>query len=208
MAGILGLVAPRSSEIFPKMLRFAKLFPWYETNTSGNFAACGLKDRGICVVRANQTLIFYGELFNAPGNSPSDAANYLLDGLESGGRDFLTGIDGRFQAALWDEKTQKLTLFCDQFATRPLYWTQTADGFLFAPQIKTLLQHPDVKRTLNSEALVDFFTWGQYFHSRTSVSGVELLPPAGFYTWDSVSKTLVKDRYFTFPNYGTETTLD
>lgn len=207
MAGILGLVAAsRSDESFPKMLRFASLFPWYETKTFGNFAACGLKDLGACVVRANRTLIFYGELFNAPGSSSSKAANYLLDGLETRGRDFLAGLEGRFQAALWDDNSKKLSLFCDQFATRPLYWTQTRDAFLFAPQIKTLLQHPDASRSLDCEALVDFFTWGQYFHSRTSLSGIELLPPGAFFTWDALSQTLVKERYFSFTNGEAKTT--
>lgn len=208
MAGILGIAASsHSAEIFPKMLCFAKLFPWYETSVFGNFAACGLKDLGTCVTRANRTLIFYGEIFSAPGSTSAEAANYLLEGLEANGRSFLTRVDGRFQAALWDEGTQKLTLFCDQFATRPLYWTQTEDSFLFAPQIKTLLQHSGVKRSLDPEALVDFFTWGQYFHSRTSVSGIELLPPGGFFTWDAVSKKLTKERYFVFRGRDSETTL-
>lgn len=199
MAGILGFVgSPKALGVFPEMLRFARLHPWYETAVSSqNMAACGLPRLGNCVTRGASTLVFYGEIFNAPaGVSP---AAFLLDGFLTGGKSFLATVNGRFQAAVWDSEARKLTLFCDLFGTRPLYWSQTSDGFLFAPQIKTLLQCPDVNRSLDREALVDFFTWGQYLRKRTSVEGVELLPPAGFYTWEAESGKLTKDRYFTFP---------
>lgn len=198
MAGILGFVGSPKAGIFPEMLRFARLHPWYETAVSDqNLAACGLSGLGNCVTRETSTLAFYGEIFNVPaGVSPAD---FLLDGFLTGGKSFLATVNGRFQAAVWDAAARKLTLFCDLFGTRPLYWTQTPDGFLFAPQIKTLLQCPDVSRSLNREALVDFFTWGQYLRERTSVEGVELLPPAGFYTWEAQTGKLTKDRYFAFP---------
>lgn len=199
MAGILGFVgSSKAPEVFPEMLRFARLHPWYETAVSRpNLAACGLPRLGHCVTHGTSTLAFYGEIFNAPADvSP---AAFLLDGFLTGGKSFLATVNGRFQAAVWDSEACKLTLFCDLFGTRPLYWTQTSDGFLFAPQIKTLLQCPDVNRSLDREALVDFFTWGQYLRERTSVQGVEVLPPAGFYTWEAETRKLTKDRYFTFP---------
>ena len=199
MAGILGFVgSPKAPGVFPQMLRFARLHPWYETAVSSqNLAACGLPGLGNCVTHETSTIVFYGEIFNAPADvSP---AAFLLDGFLTGGKSFLATVNGRFQAAVWDSATRKMTLFCDLLGTRPLYWTRTADGFLFAPQIKTLLQCPDVSRSLDREALVDFFTWGQYLRERTSVEGVELLPPAGFYTWEAETGKLTKDRYFTFP---------
>lgn len=200
MAGILGIVgSSKAPEVFPEMLRWARLYPWYETQVSGNhLASCGLEGLGACVTRGTLTLVFYGEIFNAPQPGTNSAASWLLDGVQARGRDFLADVDGRYQAALWDEAARKLTLFCDPFATRPLYWAQTSDGLLFAPQIKTLLQNPDVGRSLNQEALVDFFTWGHYLHTHTSVQGIELLPPAGFYSWDAASGTLTKERYFRF----------
>lgn len=199
MAGILGFVgSSKAPGIFPEMLRFARLHPWYETAVSSqNLAACGLPRLGDCVTRGTSTLVFYGEIFNSPADVPH--TKFLLDGFLTGGKSFLATVNGRFQAAVWDSETRKLTLFCDLFGTRPLYWTQTADGFLFAPQIKTLLQCPDVSRSLDREALVDFFTWGQYLRERTSIEGVELLPPAGFYTWEAENGKLTKDQYFTFP---------
>jgi len=198
MAGILGFIGSKAQEIFPEMLRFARLHPWYETSISDqNLATCGLAGLGNCVTRGNTTLAFYGEIFNVPDSTST--SDFLLDGFLTGGKSFLSTVNGRFQAAVWDSSARKLTLFCDLFGTRPLYWTQTSDGFLFAPQIKTLLQCPSVSRIPNREALVDFFTWGQYLHERTSVDGVELLPPAGFYTWEEETGKLTKDRYFTFP---------
>ncbi|MBE6426330.1 MAG: hypothetical protein E7029_10160, partial [Planctomycetaceae bacterium] len=68
MAGILGIVgSPLASDIFPQMLRFAQLYPWYETRFSRhNLATCGLKDLGECAVRGDFTLLLYGEIFKMP----------------------------------------------------------------------------------------------------------------------------------------------
>ena len=52
MAGILGFVGSPKAGIFPEMLRFARLHPWYETAVSDqNLAACGLSGLGNCVTR-------------------------------------------------------------------------------------------------------------------------------------------------------------
>ncbi|MDO4630174.1 MAG: asparagine synthase-related protein [Planctomycetia bacterium] len=215
MAGILGILGNGSgnvAEVFPKMLTQAQMYPWYETvqcvcaggngNAGGDgfFASCGLAGIGECVERDGQILAFYGEIFNAPG-SP---AEFLLHGLLERGKSFLADVNGRYQAAMWDVRSRKLTLFTDIFATRPLYWTQTAGGVLFAPQMKTLLCESAVSRNLNREALVDFFTWGHYLHTYTSLEGIEVLPPAAFYTWDAESGELTKERYFSF-SAGVET---
>ncbi len=203
MAGILGILGNGSgnvAEVFPKMMTQAQMYPWYETvqctcsDGNGFFASCGLAGIGECVERNGRILAFYGEIFNAPG-SP---AEFLLNGLQEHGKSFLADVNGRYQAALWDAGSRKLTLFTDIFATRPLYWTQSAGGFLFAPQMKTLLCESSVSRHLNREALVDFFTWGHYLHTHTSLEGIEVLPPAAFYTWDAQSGELIKERYFSF----------
>ncbi|MBQ4144739.1 MAG: hypothetical protein IJD43_14825 [Thermoguttaceae bacterium] len=305
MAGILGIVgSPLASDIFPQMLRFAQLYPWYETRFSRhNLATCGLKDLGECAVRGDFTLLLYGEIFKMPtpaadnsitlniqtavnadapeihaqapcvqepavnadtpeihaqapcvqepavnadapeihaqelrvqepavnadtpvqqsvpnscvqnvslkdGSAPITVAERLLDGLLTYGKEFLANVEGRFQGVLWDSRNQVLSIFCDQFATRPLYWTQTADGFLFAPQLKTLLQCPAVSRKINREALVDFFTWGHYLHTHTSIEGIEVLPPSGFFTWDRQTGQVTRTRYASFPVGGPASTVD
>ncbi len=221
MAGILGRVASNtSSELFAEMLRCASLFSWYETHvcttlvsethdfaahdfethvSETRLASSGLHGLGACVTHGDRTLVFYGELFDSRTSNAESAADFLLNGLEQQGKAFLRDVEGRFQAALWNEKEQKITLFCDIFATRPLYWTQTPDGFCFAAQMKTLLLNPETKFALDREALIDFFTWGHYFHTHTSVKNIEVLPPAGFYTYDFRNKSLSQERYFEFP---------
>jgi len=75
---------------------------------------------------------------------------YLRDGEE-----MLSLLNGIFAFAIWDARKRTLFLARDQLGVKPLYWTQTGRGVLFASELKALLQAPDVDRTLDL-ASVDY----------------------------------------------------
>src|ERR687895_547850 len=63
-------------------------------------------------------------------------------------------LHGMFHYAIWDTRTRELHLARDRLGKKPLYYAQPADGFLFASEIKALLEHPALTPELDEERRV------------------------------------------------------
>lgn len=85
-------------------------------------------------------------------------------------------FNGMFAFALWDKKRQVLFLARDRFGVKPLYYTQQGNVFLFGSEIKAMLVHPAYQARLDKEALLEYFTFQNFFTDRTLFANVHLLP--------------------------------
>jgi asparagine synthase (glutamine-hydrolysing) len=85
-------------------------------------------------------------------------------------------FNGMFAFALWDKQRQKLFLARDRFGVKPLYYTQQGHVFLFGSEIKAMLAHPAYQAKLDKEALLEYFTFQNFFTDRTLFADVRLLP--------------------------------
>ncbi len=134
------------------------------------------------------TITFNGEIFNykelraelveggTPFRSHSDTEVllnlYLRDGV-----DMLTRLNGMYAFALWDDRTRSLFLARDGVGVKPLYFCETAKGFLFASEMKALLQEADVDRTLDPHALHYHLTYQWCPAPHTMLRSVRKLEP-------------------------------
>lgn len=75
-------------------------------------------------------------------------------------------LNGIFAFAVYDVFERKLFLARDRLGVKPLYYTTSGDGFMFASEIKALLTYPDVSRKVTSEGL-----WEMLFLSPVKLSG-------------------------------------
>jgi asparagine synthase (glutamine-hydrolysing) len=89
-------------------------------------------------------------------------------------------FNGLFAIAIWDRKRQELFLARDRYGIKPLYYTVVEDKFLFGSEAKAILTHPAYRATMDQEALIEYFTFQNFFTNKTLFKGIELLP-AGCY---------------------------
>jgi asparagine synthase (glutamine-hydrolysing) len=69
------------------------------------------------------------------------------------GPDMLDRLNGMYALAIWDRKKKSLFLAVDHIRIKPLYYAETPGGFVFASEIKALLEVPDLDRTINPDAI-------------------------------------------------------
>jgi len=77
----------------------------------------------------------------------------IVHSYEEWGDDCCLNFNGMFAFALWDLNEKTLLLARDRCGIKPLYYTQPGKGrFLFASEIKSILQCESVQRTVDLEA--------------------------------------------------------
>lgn len=59
-------------------------------------------------------------------------------------------LNGAFSFVIWDGKQKQVVLVRDHFGIKPLFYTQTNNTLVFSTEIKTLINYPDVEKTLDS----------------------------------------------------------
>ncbi|MEM7129631.1 MAG: asparagine synthase (glutamine-hydrolyzing) [Chloroflexota bacterium] len=96
------------------------------------------------------------------------------------GEDALQKLNGMFVFAVWDRSRQELFLARDRYGIKPLYYTMQGHTFLYGSEIKAILEHSAYRATLDGEALLEYFTFQNFFTDRTLFGGIQLLP-AGSY---------------------------
>ena len=104
----------------------------------------------------------------------------LLYLYESEGTACLQKLHGMFAFAIWDAREQMLFLARDRAGQKPLVYSVRSDCFLFASEIKALLQDPDVEREVDPLA-VHYYLSYQYVPAPLSAfKGIAKLPPAHY----------------------------
>ncbi|HYH09777.1 MAG TPA: asparagine synthase (glutamine-hydrolyzing) [Thermoanaerobaculia bacterium] len=90
-------------------------------------------------------------------------------------------LTGMFAFALLDVETRMLLLARDPFGIKPLYFTPTEDGFVFASEIKALLRLPGVGRQIDANRAYDYIRYAVTDRgTRTLLDSVEQLPGAHY----------------------------
>ncbi len=95
------------------------------------------------------------------------------------GRDFIHRLRGMFAFGIWDETKQELFLARDCIGIKPLYYTSFNGQFVFASEIKAILEHPDVKREVNEDAFYHYLSFLTTPAPMTLFKGIYKLP-AGY----------------------------
>src|SRR5262245_17059802 len=96
---------------------------------------------------------------------------------EEHGADCVQALRGMFAFAIWDGPRRRLMLARDRIGIKPLYYGMVAGRFVFASELKAILQLPDVDRRLNWEALAHLLAYGTTPARGSIVDGIHKLEP-------------------------------
>jgi asparagine synthase (glutamine-hydrolysing) len=101
----------------------------------------------------------------------------ILNAYREYGESCVHHFNGQWAFAIWDSAEQKLFLSRDRSGIRPLFYTQIADSFVFASEIKALLACPEVPREIDPFAMDQIFTFWVTLPPRTAFKNIFQLPP-------------------------------
>ncbi len=124
-------------------------------------------------VELREELEAKGHKFRTRGDTEVIAHLY-----EEDGPDFVDKLVGMFAIAIWDSREEKLIVARDRLGQKPLYYTKTGDGLLFASEIKALMAAGSISREIDYGALGEYFTKLYIGGERTIYEAIRKLPAA------------------------------
>jgi asparagine synthase (glutamine-hydrolysing) len=165
---------------------------------------------------ANETgdviVVYNGEVYNfqqlrteleALGHRFHSATDseVVVHAYEAWGESCVDHFNGMFAFALWDRPRQRLFLARDRYGVKPLYWYCRDGVFVFASEIKAILEHPKASRALCYPALNEYFTFQNILSDLTLFEGVRLLPPGCRMSVDARATEQPRwNRYWDYPH--------
>lgn len=153
----------------------------------------------------NMALVFNGEIYNYQGlrkelqkkghifANHSDSET-LLHGYEEYDKGLLDRIRGMFAFAIWDDTKKKLFAARDFFGIKPFYYAVIGGCFVFASEIKCILEFPGYEKKVNEEALEQYLSFQYSALGETFFEGIYKLPPGSCLTYED--KILKISKYF------------
>ena len=109
----------------------------------------------------------------------------LLHGYHVWGTGLLQKLRGMFAFVIWDQKKKLLFGARDPFGIKPFYYTIQKAQLIYGSEIKAILQHPNVLRQVNQEALENYLTFQYSVLPETFFKGIFKLPPAHYFVFQN-----------------------
>lgn len=117
------------------------------------------------------TIVYNGELYNTEelrselsaegvfffGRSDTEV---VLKSYIRWGEKCLSRFNGIFAFAIWENTERTLFFARDRMGVKPFFYALKNDTFLFASEIKTILEYPDVEPVVDREGIVDLLFIG------------------------------------------------
>lgn len=96
----------------------------------------------------------------------------LVHGYEEWHTDLPKHLRGMFAFAIYDKNRNEIFLARDNFGIKPLYYAKMNDSFMFASEIKSLLDVPAFKKEFNEEILETYLEFSFVPTNETFFKGV------------------------------------
>lgn len=120
-----------------------------------------------------QELIEKGHVF--ANNADTEV---LIHAYEEYGEDMLCKLRGMFAFVIWDSVKETVFAARDFFGIKPFYYTIADGHFIYASEIKSILEHPAYKKEVNLVALENYLTFQYSVLEETFFKGIYKLMPS------------------------------
>lgn len=179
---------------------------YFETRAQGGNRYVGLGHRRLSIIDLDTghqpmangdgtlQIVFNGEIYNyrtlrsalaARGHAFRTASDteVILHAYDEYGPDCVEKLQGMFAFAIWDARREQLFLARDRFGKKPLFVFESRGLFLFASEIKSLLEHPAVTAEVDQAALAEYFLYRYVPGPATLFAGIRKLRPGARAVW-------------------------
>ncbi len=140
-------------------------------------------------------IIFNGEIYNYKMlreglersgkhrfKSHSDT-EVILALYEEVGEKVFERLNGMFAIAIYDFRRKKLILARDRMGKKPVYWGVFGKTVVFGSEMKAMLKHPLVSRTLDLESVNKYLAYEYVPTPHSIFKGISKLEPATYLTY-------------------------
>ncbi|MDX2029382.1 MAG: asparagine synthase (glutamine-hydrolyzing) [Blastocatellia bacterium] len=124
-------------------------------------------------------IVFNGEIYNYKELAQLvESRNHRLRTLtdtetiihlyEEYGEGCVSMLRGMFAFAIWDGRQNRMLLARDRVGKKPLYYSDYGGRFVFGSELKAVIEHDAVPRTIDERAMADYFSF-QYIPSPKTI---------------------------------------
>ena len=107
----------------------------------------------------------------------------LVHGYEQWGEQMVERLNGQFACAVLDQRARQVFLARDRMGIKPLHYAIDGDRFVFASELKALLQDPALRRGVDPVALDEYLAYEFVPSPRSIVRGISKLRPGHTLAW-------------------------
>jgi asparagine synthase (glutamine-hydrolysing) len=141
-------------------------------------------------VELREDLIKRGHVFRTRSD-----VEVIVHLYEERGMGFLNMLNGQFAFALYDKRTRRLYCVRDPMGICPLFYTSVGHTFIFGSEIKSILEHPLVKREVDLTGLDQVFTFAGLVSPRTLFKDIHSLENGHYVCVDHAGR-ITKHEYW------------
>lgn len=117
----------------------------------------------------------------------------ILHLYEEYGTEFLNRLNGQFSFVLYDKIKKQLFCARDQMGIIPFYYTFIHNTFIFASEIKAILEHPRAPKEVDKIGLDQIFTFAGLISPRTMFKDISSLENGHWMLIDQTGKVSKKE---------------
>ena len=119
----------------------------------------------------------------------------VLHSYAQWGPECLLKMNGIFAFGIWESRKRRMFLARDRIGVKPLFYSLSGEGLLFASEIKTILAHPSQRAALDAEGAAQILLLGPGRQPGSGVfRGIRELEPGCWATFEG--GTLAIHRYW------------
>ena len=145
----------------------------------------------LCNEDGNIWITFNGEIYNYMAlkkelenkghvfKTNSDTET-IVHAYEEWGVNCLKKFRGMFAFALWDKNKKQLVIARDRVGKKPLYYFMDNNRFVFASEIKAILDHPNIPKEIDLTALSDYLSLLYVPSPKSIFKSIKKLPAAHY----------------------------